>query len=104
MLLDVAERLLLLDVLSRASGNLATLRVVRDLQHDVGFTDDENQALAFQYEGSVVRWQSGAAQSREFKISRSARDVVLAAIKKLDRDEALTLAHLAVFEKLGEEK
>jgi len=103
MLLSVPERLLLLNVLSRAEGNLVTLRVVRDLQTLVGFDEDELKALDFQWDGEMTRWNPAADVEREFAISPTTQKTVAGVFKRLDAKEQLTMQHLPVYEKFLED-
>jgi hypothetical protein len=53
------DRLLLLRLLPR-TGDLTTLRIVRDLERELSFSEEEHAALQFVNEGNSMRWNQVA--------------------------------------------
>ena len=98
--LTVLERLLLLRVLPK-QGNLTTLRIVRELERDLSFSEEEHAALQFVTEGVSVRWKAENAIDKEVEFGPKARELVLAGLAELDKQEALTLDWLDLCDKFG---
>ena len=99
MLLNVSDRLILLNVLSNMGGNLVTLRIVRDLQREVGFSEEESSVLAFKQDDQKLFWNDTVVGEREFAVGPTAVGLVLVAFKKLEEKEELTMQHLPLYEK-----
>ncbi len=55
MKLSVGDRLILLNVLPQ-QGDIITLRIVRDLQSALSFSEKEHKQLKFSQEGQRVNW------------------------------------------------
>ena len=103
MKLNVPERLVLLNVLAGAEGNVTTLRVVRDLQRLVGFDEDELRSIGFTQDGNTVRWNPEADAEREFLVSPATKAVVASVLKHLEAQGTMTMQHLPVYEKFVED-
>jgi len=101
MKMGVHERLLALSLLREAEGSLVTLRVVRDLQRELSFSDEELSRFGITQDGDQVRWTGSA--DRDFDLGDAARGVLLARFKRLDAAGSLTLAQLPLYERLLEE-
>jgi len=100
MELTVLERLILLQILP-SQGTLLTMKIVRDLQDDVGFNEDELEALSFVQGDEKMQWNSEADIPKEITVGQTAKDIVRAKLKGLDEDEKLTMQHLSLCEKFG---
>lgn len=103
MQLSVSDRLHVLGITRQIESNLATLRVIRDLQTLIGFTDAESQALAFRSEGENTFWNPEADVTRDFDISPTASKAVRKAFDQFDAKETLTLEMLPLYEKFPQE-
>lgn len=103
MNLTVLERLLLLRLLPR-QGNLTTLRIVRDLERELSFSEEEHAALQFvnNADGSVS-WQSGADGAKDVEFGDVARGLVRKGLGELDKAEGLLMGHLTLVDKFGYE-
>lgn len=104
MQFNVLERLLLLKALAAVEGNLATLRVVRDLQGELSFSEDEHKELGFRTEGTQVRWDPSNISNKEVSIGPAALGAALSVFQKLDEMHQLTLENLPLYERLLKEK
>jgi hypothetical protein len=100
MNLSVAERLVLLQVLPQ-EGDLTTIRIVGKLREELSFTEDEHAALGFEFEGTSVKWEGTADTGRDFEFGAKARETVVKALEKLDKDGKLTAQHLTLCDKFG---
>jgi len=102
MNLTVLERLLLLRVLPK-QGNLTTLRIVRDLERDLSFSEEEHAALQFATDGPSVRWNAENAMIKDVEFGPKATEIIMAAMAEMDQKEELTLDWLDLCEKFGYE-
>ena len=105
MKLTIAERLTLLDVMPK-EGNYMTLKVVRTLQEEIGFADEEFKKYDLIQEGDNVRWDSDAdfKEQKDVKIGEKGFDIICEAIKKLDNESKLKPVHMSLYEKFIENK
>lgn len=100
MKLMVMERILLLGILPN-EGNFVTLKIVRKLREDLSFSEEEIKRLSIRQEDERILWNAAAEdpEGAEIPIGEKAADVVVEALKKLDREEKLTEQLLSVWEK-----
>jgi len=103
MKLSIPERLMLLNVLGAAEGNVTTLRVVRDLQRLIGFDEAELEAIGFVQEGPTVKWKPEADVEREFLISPATQKVVADLLKRIESQGQMTMNHLPLYERFVED-
>lgn len=101
---SVAERLLLLKALGAVEGNLATLRLVRDLQQELGFSEKEHKDLGFREEGGMTLWNESNTPPKEVPIGPAALDAALVMFEKLDGLQKLTFENLPLYERLLTER
>jgi len=102
MELTVLERLTLLRILPHR-GNLTTLRIVRDLERDLSFSEEEHGALQFQQDGNVTRWNEGAVPDKDVSIGPKAIEIVVGALEELDKVGALQMEMIDLCDKFGYE-
>ncbi len=103
MLLSVFERVLLLNILPR-EGDFKTLKILRKLKDDLGFSEDELKALQFKQEGTKVEWRQEADTPKEVPVGEVAHGLIADILKKLDEQKKLQMEHMDLYEKfvLGE--
>lgn len=68
MLLSVAERILLLNVIPPAEGDFLFLRAVRTFREALGFTEDEAAAIDLVRADGAVRWTTEKAAEKEIVV------------------------------------
>lgn len=98
MKFSVADRLHLLGITRPMEGNLATLRVVRDFQAVLGFSEEETQAINLRSEGDGANWDR-EPEPKDIDVSPTIRKAVVAAFAQFEQREALTLDTLPLYEK-----
>ena len=100
MKLTVIERILLLGILP-GEGNFVTLKIVRQLRENLSFSEAEIAALGVHQEGERITWNAAAEEpgGSEIAIGEKATDIVVEALRKLDREGKLTEQLLSVWEK-----
>jgi hypothetical protein len=91
------ERLLLLQITAASEGNLVTLRVVRDLRAALGFDESELAAANIQQDGNTLRWKQ--IPNKEISVGPVAKQAVVAAFKRLEAGDKLTMEMLPVYER-----
>ncbi len=104
MQLNIQERFLLLNVLSGAAGNLATLRIVRDLQQELGLSEEEHKAINLRQDGDQVRWDDGKVPPKDVSVGPAALDTALAMFKTMEQMETLKIEYLPIYERLLKQK
>lgn len=99
--LTASDRLLLLGMLPKEA-NLITLRVVRDLQSELSFSEGEIKALNFrEMPGGGVQWDVEGDTLKMIHLGGAALGMIKETFAKMDEEGKLTLAHLELYEKLG---
>lgn len=98
MELGVADRLRLLSILP-SEGNLVTLKIVRDLQQELSFSEAELTALKVRQEGTRVMWDETAETLKAIPIGEKATDIIVDRLKELNRQQKLTLEILPLYER-----
>ena len=104
--LSVLERLMVLNMLP-AENNVITLRSIRKLKMDIGFTEDELKVLDFKINDAgngrqTTVWNQNAVPEKEFEIGEKASDLVKDELKKLNDAGKLTEQHLPLWDKFVE--
>jgi len=101
---QVVERMMLLNLLSTAEGDVTALRVVRETQNKLGFSDEEREALNFQQDANQVRWNAEADQAVEVDIGKAAHKLIAEKLLALSVQKKLTLNQLTLYERFVEEE
>ena len=101
MKLGVFDRLVLLSVLPR-EGDLVSLRVVRDLQSVLSFTEAEHKKLQFFEKDGQTHWVREADKSVNVEFGEKAREIILGRFKELDEQKKLLVDHLPIYERFLE--
>ena len=102
MQLTPLERLSILGVLPRES-SFATLRIVRQLENALSFSEDDLKAFGVVQEGNMIR----VANNRELvdiPIGERATELIKSSLKELSKAGKLTMAQFSIYEKfVGED-
>jgi len=101
--LNIAERIALLNILP-AQGNLVTLKIVRDLQSRLSFSEEEVKKYKIKSTpapgGATVVWDSDfAKETKEIEIGDIAMDVIVEQLKMLEGQKRLRLEMLDLYER-----
>ena len=97
MKLGVGDRLTLLTILPK-EGDLTTLRIVRDLQISLSFTEEDHVKYKIREEGPQVFWDD-AAEGKDVDIGRKAHSIICSAFEALDKQGKLEISCLATAER-----
>ena len=109
MKLNIPERLALLNILPQ-QGSIVTLRIVRELQSKLGFTEEElkhyNIRNTMMPDGTAnIAWNPEMTEeTKEIEIGEVARSVIIEQLKMLDSQGRLHVSMLPLYEKFVEGK
>ena len=100
MELTVVDRVILMSVLPK-EGDISTLKILRDLMSEIGFTEEEVQKLEMSSSEKGTTWKQdeGIKLNKEIDIGPRAYNVIEGAFRKISEAKKLTLEHLPTFEK-----
>ena len=96
--LSVLDRILLLNLLPR-EGDFKSLKIVRKLKDDLGFTEDELKALEFKQEGTQTMWRTEADVPKEIQIGEFAHALIADVLRDLDKGKKLNEQLVPLYEK-----
>jgi hypothetical protein len=100
--LSVKDRLRLQSVLMQARASLADLRLVRGFLDEIGFTEQEHQALCFETTESggcqSVKWQDDAVPPRDFQVGPALFAVIQRHLTEFGKRPGLDLGWLPLFD------
>lgn len=96
MNLSVGERVILLNVLPQ-QGDIITLRIVRDLQSALSFSEREHKKLKFNQEGQRVNWTGEL--SKTVPIGPKAHVVIQTELEKQSREGTLPMQAVTLYER-----
>ena len=125
MQFQVAERMMLLNLLSGAEGDVTMLRIVRDAQNALGFSEEDQEILGigppcavcnlrkvehpdesdhqFEPNRNQVAWKPNtSAEVKEVDLGRAAQKVISERLEFLSTQKKLALNQLALYEKFVE--
>ena len=97
MMLTVAHRFVALGLLP-TEGSFVTLRTVRDAQAVLAPSADEVEKFQITQDGDQVRWVGDTLV--DVPLTDAGAKLVLAKLKNLDESNALTMAHLSLYDML----
>jgi len=110
MELTVTDRLMLGALLGPIAADVVTLRVVRNLQEQLGFTDEEAEMYKFHpgirknavgedEEDGRVLWNKDVPQTKELDFKPAALRIIVEQLKKASTSKSLTLQQLGLYDK-----
>jgi len=91
----VIERALILKMLPNEE-NILTLRIIKKLKDDFGFSEGDIKELKITTSGDLYNVQSLPA--KEIEIGEKGADVIIEALKGLNSNKKLTENHLSLYE------
>lgn len=96
--LNVIERLTILGILPKED-SFATLKLIRDLTSKIGLNADELKTFEIKQEGGNVSWNKKGSEELEIDIKEKESDVIVDALKELDKTKKLSNVHISLYEK-----
>lgn len=103
MNLSVGERLVLMSVIPQ-EGDFVMLKVIRKLQEDLSFSEEEHKKYKFVQEENRVSWNDKADLNKEVEIGEKAKDIIVLALSKLNEEKKLKFEHFSLYEKFIDTK
>lgn len=97
MKLNVLNRLLLLNLLPK-EGDITTLRIIRKLQEELSFSEEEHKALNFTEDGTALNWTSSADVPKEVSIGVKASAIIVDVLEKRNAEKKLTAEFLPLYD------
>uniref|UniRef100_A0A6M3JVP5 Uncharacterized protein n=1 Tax=viral metagenome TaxID=1070528 RepID=A0A6M3JVP5_9ZZZZ len=79
-----------------------TLKIVRKLKDELGFSEEEHKKLNFKHEDGGLLWNDGLAD-KEVEIGEKATDIITDAFKQLNRSKKLHADHVSLYERFVKE-
>ena len=98
MNLNVFERLMALSILPK-EGSFVTLKVLRGLTSNLGLSEKELKDFEITQEDQQVKWNEKGNEETEIEVGEKATDIVIEALKQLDKDKKLTEQYFSLYEK-----
>lgn len=100
MKLTVLERVTLLQVLPGASNHL-TMRIVGDLKMELSLSEAEMKKLKVVQTGDTFQWDDkiDSKNPKDVPIGLKATEVIVEALKELDKEKKVEARHMSLFEK-----
>ena len=103
MKLNTLDRISLLSILPR-QGDMTTLRIVRDLERELSFSEEEHKELNFKNEDGRIHWEGGADRVKEVEFGPRAQRLVQDALITLDKKKQLSFELMGLYEEfVGDE-
>jgi len=99
MKLTILERILLLQILP-TEGDLITLKVIRDLQNVLGFSEADYKKYKIEQENGQITWNIEEGRKEvELKVGEKAQDIIKESFQKLDKEKKLEAKHINLYER-----
>ena len=107
MKLNIPERIALLNVLP-SEGNIVTLRVIRELQTRLSFSEEEIEEYGINNtmlpDGrATIKWNPDKAnETKDVKIGKAGMSAIVERLKRLSATNRLHISMLPIYEKFVE--
>ena len=98
------ERMMLLNLLKDAEGDVTMLRIVRDTQDKLGFSEEELEALDIRQEGTKMLWKGKADHPVEIDLGKKAHKLITEKLERLNAEKKLTVPQLVLYDKFVEDE
>ncbi len=97
--LDVKDRLLLLSLLP-AEGDITSLRLIRDLQHALSFSEEEHAKFGIKERApGEVQWDVASATPKDIEIGPKMLGIIRKTLEDMNSLKKLRLELLPLFER-----
>ena len=100
MKLTVLERMTLLGVLP-LKGYYDTMKIVEDMRMELSLDEAEHKKLKVVQKGDTIQWDDKLDNKdpKDVPIGEKATDIVVGALKELDKEKKIEARHMSLFEK-----
>ena len=104
MKLNIAERVALLQILPE-TGDFITLKILREMQLNIGFSEEDYKIFKIKTEENRVSWDPvEGLKEVEIEFGEKAIEIVKEALTKLDGEKKLIPNLFTVYEKFVQDK
>ncbi len=100
--LTVTERVVLGSVIPQ-EGDITSLKIIRKLQSDLGFTEQENEDLGFKQENGNFGWDNTKETIISIDIGRKGMEIIVNALSKASDEGRLHISWLPIYERFVED-
>ena len=100
MKLSVLERIQLLGILPK-EGDFSTLKIVRGLQNDLGFSEEELKETELVLKDNHYGWKKEV--EKDVQIGDKGTDIIKDSLKKLSEQKKLSIQMMDLYEKFVKE-
>lgn len=97
MKLKLIERFRLLQILPK-EGSFATLKIVQMLKSSLALSEVEFKEYEVKDDGASITWNPKKDFGSEILIGEKATDIIVSALKKLDKEQGLTEQDIPLYE------
>ncbi|MDD4689068.1 MAG: hypothetical protein PHE51_04900 [Eubacteriales bacterium] len=102
MILTIKDRIYLLGLLPKES-NFITLKIVRKLENDLGFSEDEIKKANIRSENNSIFWDEKKIDNKNIEIGEKATDIIIERLKELSNEKKLSIDMIELYEKFIKE-
>jgi len=105
--LNIAERIALIGVLPQ-QGNAVTLRVIRELQTQLSFTDEEIEHYGIENHllpdgRASINWNPELIdETKDIEIGKTAKKAIIAQLERLDKTGQLHISMMPIYDRFIE--
>ena len=99
MKLNCFDRLSLLGILPQ-EGNLVTLKIVRDLQGKLSFSEEDYKEYGIVEKPMSIEWNDKGKEQIEIEVGEKATDIIKKAFNDLEESGKLSMKLLPLYERI----
>jgi len=104
MKLTIYERIAILGVLPK-EGDFTTLKILRDLQNLIGFSEEDHKKFKIVQENGQIRWDEKEGLKKvNIELGEKAREIIKNALLDLDKQKKLEPRHYTIYERFVQDK
>lgn len=102
MTLSVVERLAILSILPK-EGSITTLRIIRDLQKELSFTEEEYDRLQMTFApDGRYEWKQQFDTGKDIEIGPVASGLIRKGFEAISDTESMNILYLPIYERFEE--
>lgn len=98
MKLSLFERFTIQNILPQ-EGSFLTLKILNSLKLSLAPSEEEIKEFEIKPEGNLLTWNKKGKEEKEIEIGEKATDLIVDALKDLDKKAKLTNEHFSIYEK-----
>jgi hypothetical protein len=95
----VLERLLLLNGILPAQGDVASIRILRRFREELSFSEQEQRDLRLRQEDNQTRWDNQNEPVKSIQFGPRIRELIVQGLKESSAKKQLTEQHLDLYDR-----